>query len=76
LPYSVTRKCGFVNVLGWCCKVSAVDDTNVNGCNSDNQDSVIAAGPTCMLDAWGVVLNSWQEQDTGYFSSSVCPDWL
>jgi hypothetical protein len=56
-------------------EVSAVD-TNVNGCSSDNQDSVIGTGPTCRLDAWGVVLNSWQEQDIGYFSSSVCPDWL
>jgi ribulose kinase len=48
----------------WVCKcvrmvldISAVDDTNVNGCSSDNQDMhyiVIDTGPTCRLDAWGV----------------------
>jgi multimeric flavodoxin WrbA len=65
----------------WVCKcvrmvlvVSAVDDTNVNGCGSDNQDSVIGTGPTCRLYDWGVVLNSWQEQDIVRFSSPVCPD--
>ena len=65
----------------WVCKcvrmvlvVSAVDDTNVNGCSSDNLDSVIGTGPTCRLYDWGVVLNSWQEQDIVRFSSPVCPD--
>jgi hypothetical protein len=67
----------------WVCKcvrkvleLSAVDDTNVGGCSCDNQDSVIGAGPTCRLYDWGVILNSWQEQGIGSFSSSVCCDWL
>jgi len=46
----------------WACKcvrivleISAVDDTNVNMCGIDNQESVIGTGLSCRLYEWGVL---------------------
>lgn len=41
---SVTTICGLVNVFKMLLEESAVDDTNVNWCGSDNHSTVIGIG--------------------------------